>query len=93
MLFIIHSQLPGSTRLCSSHIHFPFTSLGFAYCSKPSVIIRTYPIFTVRWLAVHGLAVPTVFFFGPDSYGRQQWGIFCNGRKPDGEMPRGEKIT
>ncbi|KAK9663398.1 hypothetical protein RND81_O289500 [Saponaria officinalis] len=27
-------------------------------------IDRTYPIFTVRWLAVHGLAVPTVFFFG-----------------------------
>nr|ACE00841.1 b-559 alpha subunit [Lindsaea rufa] len=25
---------------------------------------RTYPIFTVRWLAVHGLAVPTVFFPG-----------------------------
>ncbi len=22
-----------------------------------------YPIFTFRWLAVHGLAVPTVFFF------------------------------
>ncbi|KAJ7289926.1 hypothetical protein O6H91_22G002100 [Diphasiastrum complanatum] len=27
-------------------------------------IDRTYPIFTVRWLAVHGLAVPTVFFSG-----------------------------
>jgi photosystem II cytochrome b559 subunit beta len=24
----------------------------------------TYPIFTFRWLAVHGLAVPTVFFIG-----------------------------
>ena len=24
----------------------------------------TYPIFTVRWLAVHGLAVPTIFFLG-----------------------------
>ena len=23
----------------------------------------TYPIFTVRWLSVHALAVPTVFFF------------------------------
>nr|YP_009306269.1 photosystem II cytochrome b559 beta subunit [Derbesia sp. WEST4838]AOP19173.1 photosystem II cytochrome b559 beta subunit [Derbesia sp. WEST4838] len=23
-----------------------------------------YPIFTVRWLAVHGLAVPTIFFIG-----------------------------
>nr|YP_009424054.1 photosystem II cytochrome b559 beta subunit [Schizaea elegans]YP_009424136.1 photosystem II cytochrome b559 beta subunit [Schizaea pectinata]YP_010444752.1 photosystem II cytochrome b559 beta subunit [Schizaea fistulosa]YP_010444823.1 photosystem II cytochrome b559 beta subunit [Schizaea dichotoma]YP_010444884.1 photosystem II cytochrome b559 beta subunit [Schizaea poeppigiana]YP_010444998.1 photosystem II cytochrome b559 beta subunit [Schizaea sprucei]UTJ90118.1 photosystem II cytochrome len=28
---------------------------------------RTYPIFTVRWLAVHGLAVPTVFFSGSTS--------------------------
>ncbi|KAH0453394.1 hypothetical protein IEQ34_017718 [Dendrobium chrysotoxum] len=25
----------------------------------PMTIDRTYPIFTVRWLAVHGLAVPT----------------------------------
>nr|YP_009589700.1 photosystem II cytochrome b559 beta subunit [Selaginella remotifolia]QBL76283.1 photosystem II cytochrome b559 beta subunit [Selaginella remotifolia] len=28
-------------------------------------IDRTYPIPTVRWLAIHGLAVPTVFFLGP----------------------------
>ncbi|PHT56046.1 hypothetical protein CQW23_04532 [Capsicum baccatum] len=27
-------------------------------------IDRTYPIFTVRWLVVHGLAIPTVFFLG-----------------------------
>ena len=25
---------------------------------------KDYPIFTVRWLAVHGLAVPTIFFLG-----------------------------
>lgn len=24
----------------------------------------SYPIFTVRWLAVHTLAVPSVFFIG-----------------------------
>ncbi|ASC72240.1 Cytochrome b559 subunit beta [Halomicronema hongdechloris C2206] len=24
----------------------------------------TYPIFTVRWLSVHALAIPTVFFLG-----------------------------
>ncbi|MDJ0657898.1 MAG: cytochrome b559 subunit beta [Crocosphaera sp.] len=24
----------------------------------------SYPIFTVRWLSVHALAVPTVFFVG-----------------------------
>ncbi|ABD00551.1 photosystem II cytochrome b559 subunit beta [Thermostichus sp. MS-CIW-21] len=23
-----------------------------------------YPVFTVRWLAVHTLAIPTVFFLG-----------------------------
>ena len=26
---------------------------------------------------------------GPDSYGRQQWGILGNGRKPDAATPRG----
>lgn len=24
----------------------------------------SYPVFTVRWLAVHALAVPTIFFMG-----------------------------
>lgn len=24
----------------------------------------TYPIFTVRWLSVHALAIPSVFFLG-----------------------------
>jgi hypothetical protein len=27
--------------------------------------------------------------YGPDSYGRQQWGILRNGRKPDAATPRG----
>lgn len=27
--------------------------------------------------------------YGPDSYGRQQWGILHNGRKPDAATPRG----
>ena len=26
--------------------------------------------------------------YGPDSYGRQQWGILHNGRKPDAATPR-----
>ena len=26
--------------------------------------------------------------YGPDSYGRQQWGILGNGRKPDPATPR-----
>ncbi|KAI3841972.1 hypothetical protein MKW92_019131 [Papaver armeniacum] len=30
----------------------------------PMTIDRTYPIFTVRWLAIHGLVVPTVSFWG-----------------------------
>ncbi|GFP86425.1 cytochrome b559 subunit alpha [Phtheirospermum japonicum] len=53
-----------------------FVSTGLAYdvfgSPRPNeyftesrqTIDRTYPIFTVRWLAVHGLAVPTVFFLG-----------------------------
>jgi len=24
----------------------------------------SYPIFTFRWLAIHGLAIPTIFFLG-----------------------------
>lgn len=32
--------------------------------SAPLVSPRAYPIFTVRWLAVHALAIPTVFFIG-----------------------------
>jgi photosystem II cytochrome b559 subunit beta len=36
-------------------------------------IDRTYPIFTVRWLAVHGLAVPTVFFLGSISAQRERY--------------------
>nr|GMD05993.1 cytochrome B559 subunit alpha [Ipomoea batatas]GMD05994.1 cytochrome B559 subunit alpha [Ipomoea batatas] len=53
-----------------------FVSSGLAYdvfgSPRPNeyftevlmTINRTYPIFTVRWLAVHGLVVPTVFFLG-----------------------------
>jgi photosystem II cytochrome b559 subunit beta len=26
--------------------------------------IKTYPIFTFRWLTIHALAVPVVFFLG-----------------------------
>ncbi|MCP4973706.1 MAG: cytochrome b559 subunit beta [Prochlorococcus sp.] len=31
---------------------------------RPAGAPRVYPIFTVRWLAVHTLAIPTVFFLG-----------------------------
>jgi photosystem II cytochrome b559 subunit beta len=30
----------------------------------PLTVDRTYAIFIVRWLAVHGLVVPMVFFLG-----------------------------
>ncbi|KAH0849741.1 hypothetical protein HID58_096122, partial [Brassica napus] len=43
-------------------------SLRCVWAPRPTrgtmTIDRTYPIFTVRWLAVHGLAVPTVSFLG-----------------------------
>ena len=32
--------------------------------TRKSGEVNTYPIFTFRWLAIHGLAVPTVFFLG-----------------------------
>jgi photosystem II cytochrome b559 subunit beta len=32
--------------------------------TRKSGEVLTYPIFTVRWLAIHGLAVPTIFFLG-----------------------------
>ena len=31
---------------------------------------------------------PCATVHGPDSYGRQQWGILDKGRKPDPAMPR-----
>jgi photosystem II cytochrome b559 subunit beta len=31
--------------------------------SSPSTP-RSYPIFTVRWAALHALGIPTVFFLG-----------------------------
>ncbi|KAI7739973.1 hypothetical protein M8C21_001030, partial [Ambrosia artemisiifolia] len=35
-----------------------FVSTGLAYDEASMTIDRAYPIFTVRWLVVHGLAVP-----------------------------------
>ncbi len=32
--------------------------------TKKSAEVLVYPIFTVRWLSVHALAVPTIFFLG-----------------------------
>jgi photosystem II cytochrome b559 subunit beta len=32
--------------------------------TRKSAEAITYPIFTVRWLSIHALAVPTIFFLG-----------------------------
>ena len=43
-----------------------------------------------RWLAgLRGRTATLELRHGPDSYGRQQWGILGNGRKPDPATPRG----
>jgi photosystem II cytochrome b559 subunit beta len=39
-------------------------STNFLMATKNSGEAISYPIFTVRWLSVHALAVPTVFFLG-----------------------------
>ena len=36
----------------------------FTMTTKKAAEVNTYPIFTFRWLAIHGIAVPTVFFLG-----------------------------
>ena len=42
------------------------------------------------WLAgLRGWSATLELRHGPDSYGRQQWGILRNGRKPDAATPRG----
>ena len=32
--------------------------------TRKSADVVTYPIFAFRWLAVHAIAVPTIFFLG-----------------------------
>src|SRR5690349_10673669 len=42
-----------------------------------------------RWVAgLRGRSATLGLRHGPDSYGRQQWGILRNGRKPDAATPR-----
>ena len=36
----------------------------FIMTTKKSAEVLVYPIFTVRWLSIHALAVPTIFFLG-----------------------------
>jgi len=43
------------------YINLKIRFLFFAMSTKKTY---TYPIFTFRWLAVHALAVPTIFFIG-----------------------------
>ncbi len=43
-----------------------------------------------RWLAgLRGWPATLELRHGPDSYGRQQWGILRNGGNPDAATPRG----
>jgi photosystem II cytochrome b559 subunit beta len=32
--------------------------------TRKSADVISYPIFTVRWVSIHALAVPTIFFLG-----------------------------
>lgn len=41
-----------------------FNSNCYIMTTRKSAEAVTYPIFTVRWLAIHAIAVPTVFFLG-----------------------------
>ena len=36
----------------------------FFMTTRKSAETLTYPIFTVRWLSIHALAIPTIFFLG-----------------------------
>ena len=52
---------PRRTSYLNSLTQFSLSTNFNSMAAKKS---STYPIFTVRWLAVHALAVPTVFFLG-----------------------------
>ena len=44
---------------------FKYKVLIFLFMTtRKSADTLTYPIFTVRWLSVHALAIPTIFFLG-----------------------------
>src|SRR3990170_3310490 len=42
----------------------------------------------IRVAGLRGRSATLALKHGPDSYGRQQWGILRNGRKPDAATPR-----
>ena len=42
-----------------------------------------------RVAGLRGCSARLELRYGPDSYGRQQWGVLRNGRKPDAATPRG----
>jgi len=62
-----HNESNSRERLlCDESHEVPIGGVSFfdAIDTFMSTKQTTYPIFTVRWLAVHALAVPTVFFLG-----------------------------
>jgi len=50
------------TFWCTCYVYVIYSTCYIRYIFIMS--IKTYPIFTFRWLAVHALAVPVVFFLG-----------------------------
>ena len=54
-----------SKRENSKKSIFPMKKNIFLFMTtRKSAEAITYPIFTVRWLSIHALAVPTIFFLG-----------------------------
>jgi photosystem II cytochrome b559 subunit beta len=46
---------------------YPQMKIKFNYQTKKRIKVNqpiSYPVFTFRWLTIHALAVPTVFFLG-----------------------------
>lgn len=59
-----------SLIFCERKENYIFLYLNFFQCilvhmtTRKSAEANTYPIFTVRWLSIHAIAVPTIFFLG-----------------------------
>ena len=80
---LIPHKLIGSHELVSKDfIGIGWTRVGLASWWDNSPPRRRSIAGLRGWTATLGLR------HGPDSYGRQQWGILHNGRKPDAATPR-----
>lgn len=62
---IVFSTLFKKTLAKKEKKYFPIKKVKFLFMTtRKSAEAITYPIFTVRWLSIHALAVPTIFFLG-----------------------------